>query len=543
MGKKFTDKEWILKASNYAKKKGGRFLKIYKRKKKLGKKVGKWKCSEGHIWDATLVNILRKKNPTWCKKCYQKSQKVADATIMENANIYASKKNGICLKILRRKKHKGRIYVLCKCNTCNDEPFEIRYNHLTKGHWHIQCLGKEKINFKNVSKTAKEKGGKFLKFVKPTIYKSKKDIRGIFECLEGHRWEASISLVRAGRWCKICSESISERICKVVFEALFESKFPKSYPDFLLNKKTNRNLELDGFNSDLKIAFEYQGFFHSKKSIKLTKNKDLNKKVIVYDYKKKNLCKKNGIKLIQIPDFKNDKEKIPNFIISKLNDMKIKFNKKNIEKIDINKAYFQRPITEFQKTLNKNNFKLKHNLWKGAYPAYEIICPNKHEFKRTISKINNLDPSKWCTECNDTKKFANRYNTKGIIQILKKYNLKITSKHFLYEGNDRIKINLKCQKNHSFQMNFKSIKGLIRANKIICSICKGRKITIDIMNEVANKLGGECLSKNYDNATQYLKFRCKRNHTFLRNRNQMTNNGRWCINCKKIDGNYPKIVF
>ena len=41
MGKKFTDKEWILKASNYAKKKGGRFLKIYKRKKKIRKKS--WK--------------------------------------------------------------------------------------------------------------------------------------------------------------------------------------------------------------------------------------------------------------------------------------------------------------------------------------------------------------------------------------------------------------------------------------------------------------------------------------------------------------------
>ena len=79
------------------------------------------------------------------------------------------------------------------------------------------------------------------------------------------------------------------------------------------------------------------------------------------------------------------------------------------------------------------------------------------------------------------------------------------------------------------------------SNDETCCICLDNKC--DVITKCNHTFCYECLSKNYDNATQYLKFRCKRNHIFLRNRNQMTNNGRWCINCKEIDGNYPKIVF
>lgn len=53
-----------------------------------------------------------------------------------------------------------------------------------------------------------------------------------------------------------------EEECRRVLESVYNKPFPKKRPSFLRNPETNRALELDGFNEDLKIAFEYDGSHH-----------------------------------------------------------------------------------------------------------------------------------------------------------------------------------------------------------------------------------------------------------------------------------------
>ena len=98
-------------------------------------------------------------------------------------------------------------------------------------------------------------------------------------------------------------ESKGETECRRVLELIFNRKFDKDRPDFLRNPVTGGdfNLELDCFNSDLKIAVEYNGIQHYQYIPFFHKNKEafLNQKY--RDDMKRRICKENGILLIEVP--------------------------------------------------------------------------------------------------------------------------------------------------------------------------------------------------------------------------------------------------
>ena len=133
----------------------------------------------------------------------------------------------------------------------------------------------------------RERGGEILKVGKDGIWRGSKT-RLIVRCGNGHEWPADASnLVYATSWCPQCPNK-GERITRAIFEATFGGKFPKSKPDWLLSKSAQK-LELDGFNSVQRIAFEYQGSHHYSVDY-----------VIAHDEIKRAACAANGIRLIEV---------------------------------------------------------------------------------------------------------------------------------------------------------------------------------------------------------------------------------------------------
>lgn len=98
-------------------------------------------------------------------------------------------------------------------------------------------------------------------------------------------------------------ESRGEMECRRVLEAIFQKPFSKARPDFLRNEVTGGiyNLELDCFNSELKIAVEYHGQQHYNFVPYFHRNKDrfINQKY--RDVLKRKLCEENGIFLVTVP--------------------------------------------------------------------------------------------------------------------------------------------------------------------------------------------------------------------------------------------------
>ena len=110
----------------------------------------------------------------------------------------------------------------------------------------------------------------------------------------------------------------SQEKCCQIFEKIFNSKFPSVRPNFLKNPVTGQNLELDGYCTRLKLAFEYDGKQHSEYNSHFHKGgpKEFIYQVTKDDYKTKK-CKLEGVDLVRIPHYIHF-ENLEDYIIKQL---------------------------------------------------------------------------------------------------------------------------------------------------------------------------------------------------------------------------------
>lgn len=133
------------------------------------------------------------------------------------------------------------------------------------------------------------------------------------------------SHLRGYTGCISCNNYISENCARHIFENYTGKKFVKCKHDWLINTKTNCKMELDGYNKELSIAFEYQGEQHYKFVKFFHKTEENYNKMLERDLLKKKLCQDNEIKLIIIPFHfnSNDKPAMEEYIISQLKEINI----------------------------------------------------------------------------------------------------------------------------------------------------------------------------------------------------------------------------
>jgi hypothetical protein len=95
--------------------------------------------------------------------------------------------------------------------------------------------------------------------------------------------------------------SKGERLCKQAIEEIYGKPFFCVRPDFLKNPETGRNLELDIYNDELKIAVEYSGKSHYvfPNSFHKTHQDFINQ--VRRDKFKVEQCDSHGVYLITVP--------------------------------------------------------------------------------------------------------------------------------------------------------------------------------------------------------------------------------------------------
>lgn len=306
--------------------------------------------------------------------------------------------------------------------------FECRVGHqftlrsdkiIYEGSWCKYC---NKLSFLDKTKTRLEslvnqRGGKIVNLnYKGIHYKYE------FECILKHRFIATAShILHSGSWCNICSGYLMERICRKYFELIFNSSFKLSYPKWLISNDGHR-LQLDGYNEELKIAFEYNGIQHFKRhgffDMDLSKRQE-------YDELKKKLCRENNVILVVIPELKN-RNYLKDLIIERCQLMDIELPKDiNNKLFDISGAYLSEDVEKLERLKKivlekkgellsnysgtKNKVKIRCNICNHTWePVYDSIvsagtwCPSCWQIRRReMLKTIVRNPSK-CSVCKQT---------------------------------------------------------------------------------------------------------------------------------------------
>lgn len=294
------------------------------------------KCN--HSWETGLDAIIH--NKSWCPKCAAKNRvDIQRGSVGDHQKIITRKSGkliGVIYEDPKEKLFNQRTRFKIEC--IEGHKFNIKASNLKQGKWCRKCsykiIGeKHRGSFQDIQKLIEKRGGYYLS--KPEDYKNQHQKLKI-QCKKEHIFERRPYNLKRGDWCPVCSQGKFEKICRGFFEEMFQDDFPKERPNWLVNSRGNQ-MELDGYNKTLSLAFEVQGEQHYRAVAHFNQTlKDLEQR-IDDDLTKFELCKQNDVILIQIPYYVHPK-KIQCYITAKYERLA---NKKmpEIPKIDYNKFY------------------------------------------------------------------------------------------------------------------------------------------------------------------------------------------------------------
>ena len=93
----------------------------------------------------------------------------------------------------------------------------------------------------------------------------------------------------------------TEEMCRSIIQKIYGKKFPTVRPNFLRSPVTRKNLELDCYNEELRIALEYNGQQHYTYTPHFHRNKKNFYSQVHRDDWKRKRCRELGIRLIEVP--------------------------------------------------------------------------------------------------------------------------------------------------------------------------------------------------------------------------------------------------
>ena len=480
-----------------------------------------WRCKKGHEWHAVPGSIVgnRTQKGTWCPVC---AGKISKEMALEHLQEIASKRGGVLLS----KEYKGALSKH-RWRCAKGHVWEALADSVKRSTWCPACAGSLRLDLDAMHQQAAKLGGKCL---------SKKYINSgtplKWECAEGHQWTAKWDHVSKYHWCPVCSSGVSERICRAVFEKVTGVSFPKQRPVWLKNDR-GRQMELDGYATDLGIAFEYHGqqhytsveFFQTQEKTLERRKKD--------DRTKRSLCRKNGVVLIEIPH-SVPHENLQGYISDRIRKthpgLKLEKRPVDIASLDV---WRRKDLEEMRQLARDRKGRLLSNHYINNSTKLKWRCAKGHEWEAVPSSVK---AGTWCPKCGDKRAAAKRSRSIEEMQRLAaEKGGRCLSKEY---KNTNSKLQWECSEGHIWETS-----GSVIVSGHWCPKCEkirlGKQYALGIeeIRKTAEQRGGKCLSTTYVNSREKLLWQCDKGHKWHANTNSIIR-GSWCPVCA---GRKPKV--
>jgi thiol-disulfide isomerase/thioredoxin len=112
----------------------------------------RWRCKEGHIWEATPDPIKR---GHWCPKCATITKANARRSNIQEIQDLAKSRDGVCLST-EYINYNTKLKWQCK----EGHVWEATSSHIKSGSWCPYCAGMVKSTIEKMQKLAESKGGR-----------------------------------------------------------------------------------------------------------------------------------------------------------------------------------------------------------------------------------------------------------------------------------------------------------------------------------------------------------------------------------------------
>jgi len=167
-------------------------------------------------------------------------------------------------------------------------------------------------------------------------------------------------------------------------------------------------LQLDGFNSKNRIAFEYQGYQHYTENSHFHSDERRYNSQIERDRYKKQLCKKNKITLIEIFEFKTIRagriQLFVNQVKETLNKLNLRYSHEpfQLDLVDLYRGKKSELYEQAKKIVEKKNGSIQEFI--GTESKHTYICSKGHKTtNRVLSVIIKSNAS--CATCEALSKY------------------------------------------------------------------------------------------------------------------------------------------
>lgn len=431
---------------------------------------------------------------------------------LEQMQQLALSRNGECLS---KEYVNNQTKLLWKCS--NDHTFAASPNTVQQGHWCAKCAGNKRRTIDDLHEVAESRGGK----CHSNEYSPHSLIE--WECANGHRWSAKAGFVIGGTWCPDCAGSIGESLCRQIFEFIFQVEFPKTRPAWA--RSTGHNLEFDGYNPVIQLAFEYQGAHHNVRYAHFHKKEEHFHEQQKRDRLKHQVAADHEVVLVVIEQFnsRSPVRELAESVKCQLKEKNISFPDFDLQALESFLSVQVSVLNQLRAIASTKGGKLMSTGFLGWSRKLKWRCSEGHVWEAMPRLIKK---GRWCPECG-----LKRNTLEGMHNLAARRNGKCLSVSY---KNDQTKLEWECEKGHHF---------LSAPRKVIigqwCPTCAGRNKSLSIMQEVAKSRGGVCLSTSYARMDKHLEWQCSKGHTWKAIPSNVLDNGSWCPYCV---GKAPKTL-
>lgn len=250
-----------------------------------------WQCSEGHQWEASYNSVIS--HNTWCIICAGKQKHT-----IENIRKFIQT---LGYELISTKYENQYAKLEVKCN--KGHIFYPTFTNLKSRNSKCpHCVSlknglNQRLSFEEVKEFIESIGYKLISTEYNGIH-----IPLEVMCNKGHIFYPEFNVLKSqGSRCPQCSSGKHEKECREILEKIFKTSFPL-YP---FKDEYGQKFIWDGYNEELKIAFEYHGYQHYEFPNRFHKTKEDFLNAQTRDYLKEEYAIKNRIKLLVIPDTEN----------------------------------------------------------------------------------------------------------------------------------------------------------------------------------------------------------------------------------------------